>query len=154
VNKSTKSGDYDVFLKAWETLFQRIENTISYGNFPRNKKDQNGIVITDATSGNKLTRLVRRMAVYNPVPNMSSIYGVGTGSRNLPISKIVEDPHGKDSKDTLPIQACDVCAYFLLQMFSPNSYIKRQHASKYYERLSPVLNRRASKAHPLGIVVI
>lgn len=104
-------------------------------------------MFTDATGGMQLVRLMRRMNVYNPVPHMG-----GGGYRMLPITKIIEDPHPKDSAEALAIQMADVCAYFLHQRFKPNSYIRRQSASLYFDRLLPVLNLRASHTSPLGIV--
>lgn len=68
VDKNQKPADYDVFERAWQALFQRFENTLVYGNFPGGHRNDFGMVITDATNGTKLTRLVRRMSVYNPVP--------------------------------------------------------------------------------------
>ena len=106
------------------------------------------MVITDATAGRTLLRMVRRMAVFNYVPN-DPRYG---GSRNIPIVRIIEDPYGKDSAETLPIQMCDVVAYFLHQRFKPNAYVRRQRAQHYYDRLMPVLNTHASRSDPLGIV--
>ena len=41
---------------------------------------------------------------------------------------MIEDPYGKDSAETLPIQACDVAAYFLIRgssrtpMFANNEH--------------------------------
>ncbi|OSQ45854.1 hypothetical protein THS27_02080 [Thalassospira sp. MCCC 1A01428] len=151
VRKQDKSVDYDVFLRAWQVLFQRFENTLRNGNFPGGYRDDYGQVFTDATSGEKLIKLMRKMSVYNPVPNRLEY---GGGYRNLPIRRIIEDPHEKDSRNSLPIQVCDVCAYFLQQYYSPNGYIRRKRASKYFERLDPVLNKRASVAHPMGIVEI
>jgi hypothetical protein len=116
VAKDGKPDGYDVFANAWQALFQRFENTLKYGNFPGAHRNDFGIVLTDATDGRKLQRLVRRMAVHNPVPNM-----LGLGYRDLPLLRIIEDPHPKDSKDSYFIQACDTCAYFLLQSFKPNS---------------------------------
>lgn len=147
VDKSTKAAGYDVFQSAWGTLFQRFENTLRYANFPGGLKDDYGIVLTDATAGHKLSRLVRRMAVYNPIPS-----SFGSSSRNIPITKIIEDPHGKDSKESLPVQMADVCAYFLTQKYSPNSYIKKKGAVNYYDRLLPILNTNASRSSALGIV--
>jgi hypothetical protein len=66
---------------------------------------------------------------------------------------VIEDPYGKNSAETLPIQMCDVSAYFLLQRFRPNAYIRRQRAQQYFDRLQPVLNRHASRYDPLGIVI-
>jgi hypothetical protein len=114
VNKAGKPADYDVFQSAWGTLFQRFENTMSHGNFPGGHRNDHGTVITDATAGNKLVRLVRKMAVINYIPHDAQY---GGGSRNIPIKRVIEDPHGKDSADTLPIQMCDVVAYFLYQRF-------------------------------------
>lgn len=147
VRKDNKPDGYDVFNHAWQALFQRFENTLRSGNFPGAYRTDYGLVFTDATSGEKLIRLVRKMSVYNPVPNRN-----GVGYRDLPIVKIIEDPHEKDSKDSLPIQICDICAYFLKQYYAPNGYVKRKRASKYFERLDGVLNKRASSTHPLGIV--
>jgi hypothetical protein len=148
VSKAGKPSDYDVFDVAWGTLFQRFENTITNGNFPGGFKRSYGMVITDATAGTKLARKVRKMAVVNYVP---SRYG---GSRNIPIVRIIEDPHGKNSADTLPIQMCDVAAYFLYQRFKPNAYVRKQKAEQYFDRLSPVLNKHASSSDAFGIVTL
>lgn len=147
VDKRGKPAGYDVFQNAWGVLFQRFENTLFYGNFPGNFKEDYGIVLTDATAGTKLSRMVRRMAVYNPIPS-----SYGSTARNIPITKIIEDPHGKDSSASLPVQMADVCAYFLHQRFAPNSYIKRKGAHLYFDRLKPVLNTAASRSNALGIV--
>lgn len=89
------------------------------------------------------------MAVINYIPNDPRY---GGGSRNIPIKRIIEDPHGKDSAETYPIQMCDVVAYFLYQRFSPNSYVRRKRAQRYFDRLSSVLNKQASRFNSLGIV--
>jgi hypothetical protein len=149
VAKAGKAADYDVFDAAWATLFQRFENTLTHGNFPGGFRGDHGMVITDATAGTKLLRMVRRMAVFNYIPSDPRY---GGGSRNIPIVRIIEDPYGKDSKDTLPIQMCDVMAYFLYQRSTPNAYIRRQGAQFYFDRLTLVLNKRASRRDPLGIV--
>jgi hypothetical protein len=147
VAKSGKAPPYDVFEIAWRTLFQRFENTMGYGNFPGRHRADYGIVLTDATNGTKLTRIMRRMNVYNPVPNLR-----GPGIRNLPVVKVIEDPHPKNSADSYFVQACDVCAYFLAQHAKPNGYIRRMGAANYLNRLRPVLNQWASRTDPLGIV--
>jgi hypothetical protein len=151
VDKQGKPPTYDVFHSAWGVLFQRFENTLQHGNFPGGHRHDHGTIITDATAGTKLTRLVRRMAVYNYIPHSPPF---GPGSRNLPIVRVIEDPHGKDSAQTLPIQFCDVTAYFLYQRFRPNAYIRQQRAHLYFDRLKPALNTHASRFHALGIVVL
>jgi hypothetical protein len=93
--------------------------------------------------------MVRRMAVYNPVPNQA---WAGPGYRNIPILRIIEDPHPKDSKDSYFIRACDVTAYFVMQRSRPNSFVRKQSAQRYVARLLPVLNTKATPANALGIV--
>jgi hypothetical protein len=61
VSKAGKSSAYDIFDAAWRTLFQRFENTMVHGNFPGAFKNDFGMVITDATAGTKLLRMVRKM---------------------------------------------------------------------------------------------
>lgn len=151
VDKSDKSPEYDVFENAWRALFQRFENTLSYGHFPGAHKSDFGLVLTDSTDGRKLQRMVRKMAVYNPIPNMARS---GCGFRDLPLLRIIEDPHPKNSQDSYFIQACDTCAYFLLQKFNPNSYVRRCGARNYLNRLLPVLNKKATYTNSLGIVAL
>ena len=134
---------------AWKALFQRFHNTLLYANLPGGHRNDHGLVFTDNTDGEKLTRLLRRMTVYNPVPNRASF---GTGYRSLPTLRIIEDPHMKDSADSYFIQAADVTAYFLMQRYVPNRIVRQHGGRGYFARLTPVLNIRAATAHPLGIV--
>lgn len=149
VDKLGKPADYDVFGSAWRSLFQRFENTLAHGNFPGGYKRSFGSVYTDATNGKALVQLMRQMSAYNPIPNQG-----GGGYRDIPITKIVEDPSERDSKHSLPIQACDVIAYFLHQKLNPNSYIKRKSATNYFDRLLPVLNSKASAHDPWAMGVV
>ena len=122
-----------------------------YGNFPGRFRHDYGMVITDATAGMKLVRLTRKMAVFNYIPH-DTRYGLG--SRNIPIKRMIEDPHPKDSTDALPVQMADVVAYFLYQKFAPSSFIRAKRADSYFDKLDPVLNRWASQFNALGIVVL
>jgi len=149
VRKNGKPLDYDVFHAAWGTLFQRFENTMAAGNYPGGHTRDSGLVITDSIAGKRLLRLVRKMAVHNYIPHDPRY---GGGARNVPIRRVIEDPHGKDSAETLPIQMADVCAYFLHQRYAPSTYVRKQRAQNYFDRLLPVLNTRASRFNNLGIV--
>lgn len=149
VSKHGKPPGFDIFDFAWRTLFQRFENTLVHGNFPGGFRDDYGTVITDATAGKKLLRMVRKMAVINYIPNVPRY---GGGSRNIPIKRIIEDPQGKNSAESYPIQMCDVVAYVLYQRYAPNTYFRRKRAKFYFDRLQPVLNKHASRYNGLGIV--
>lgn len=151
VNKAGKPDNYDVFDSAWGTLFQRFENTVSHGNLPGQHKQAFGIVFADAMAGQKLSTKIRKMAVHNPIPNDSQFAG---GYRNIPITRIIEDPNPRDSRNSLPVQMADVVAYSLQQKLSPNSYFRRQRAHQYFDRLDPVLNKKASRYNQFGIVTL
>src|SRR4029453_8897765 len=137
VEKATKTAGYDVFEMAWKALIQRFENTINNGNFsgPTNADDR-GLLFCDNTDGKKLTRLVRRMSVYNPVANQPQF---GGGYRNLALQLLVEDPVFRDSEWSQFVQATDVCAYLLYQFACPSSYMRQKGGRNYFKRLTPIL---------------
>lgn len=148
VNKNGKPQDYDVFEKSWQALIQRFENTISYKNFrgPSNS-DERGIIIPDNTDGYKLTRLIRKMRRYNPIPNYHEY-----GYRNLTLRYAIEDPFMKDSSESYFIQAADLIAYLLYQSKRPNKYMNKTSGKNYFNRLDPILCKTASRRNALGIV--
>lgn len=148
VNKEGKPDSYDVVERAWTALLQRFSNTMLHGNFNGSSSlSESGIVIPDQSDTAKITALARRMRRYNPVPNQQS-----DGYRRLETINIIEDPHFKDSRKSLFIQAADVAAYSLCQMLTPCSYIRKKSAHNYFKNLLPVLCTSASSSDPLGLV--
>jgi|YelNatPaOPRAMG01_1025707.scaffolds.fasta_scaffold07462_9 hypothetical protein len=150
VDKKNQKESSKVFERAWTALIQRFENTIKNNNFPvpENKKvPESGLVIADSTNAEELRKIIRKMRRYNPVPNQS-----GIGYRDLPIENIIEDPFVRNSEHSYFIQIADVCAYFARQYYDPNKVVKKQGARKYYEKLEPVILKKAKRNHPLGIV--
>jgi len=146
LDKSNKTEN--VFELAWQPLVQRFENTIGHKNFPGPANpDERGIVISDNTDGKKLIRLVRRMRRFNPIPSM-----FGTGSRNIPIRYIIEDPFMKNSEESYFHQIVDVVAYCARQIYEPNTYMKKKGGHNFYRRLEPVLLKQASRSNEYGIV--
>jgi len=150
LKKQSKTPPYDVFDSAWMVLLQRFHNTISHRNFPgpRNAQDY-GIVVVDRTEEKKLRALTRRLRRYNPVPHLGS-----GGYRSVPLMTIVEDPIHRDSLHSYIIQLADVNAYFLYQKHHPNGYVRTKGARNYFDRLDPVLCKRASRTQPQGIVYV
>lgn len=150
VDKAGKPDDYEVHRHAWQALVQRFENTISYRNFPGPAaQDERGIVFADGDQSGHLVRMMRKMRVFNPVPNQPQ-YGVGY--RNLPMTKIIEDPNFRDSGESLLIQSVDLVAYLLFQKHYPNSYFRKRGARGYFDRLDPVLCKHASRYDRFGVV--
>jgi len=148
VDKEGKDQEYDVLIRAWEALIQRISNTLSHRNFngPANP-DERGIIVPDNTDAKTIQNLLRKMRKYNPVPNQ-----FGGGYRNLQVTNLVEDPYFKDSRDSYLIQAADVVAFALYQKLAPSSYIKKKSAHNYFNKLEAVLCKVASPRDPDGIV--
>lgn len=140
----------EVFEAAWSFLIQRFENTMNHRNFagPKNSVDK-GMIVPDNTDGETLRLLVRKMRHYNLVPSKFSLE-----SRNVPISSVIEDPVFKDSRHSYFIQLADVCAYFARQYLKPNKVVRKQGAKTYYERLRPVLVKKAASNNLLGMVII
>lgn len=147
VDKHAKPVGYDPFEMAWTALIQRFENTIVAENFPGSQgPNETGLIIPDGLPQEKLTRLVRKMRRYNPIPNQ------GAGYRHLPLRRVIEDPFYKDSQSSLIIQVADLCAYLCYQFHEPNSYMRKSGGDKYFKRLEQVLCRVASPNSPFGIV--
>lgn len=154
VDKSGKPPDYDVFEKAWTALIQRLENTLAHRNFsgPRNADDR-GMLFPDRTDDKKLTRLLRKLRHFNPVPSpMQLVQGGAPAYRNLSLLKIIEDPNFRDSEHSLMIQAADLCAFLLYQHLAPNEYMRKKGGASYFRRLEPILCKAATPRDPMGIV--
>jgi hypothetical protein len=146
-DKTKCSEDESVFDKSWLKLIQRFENTIENHNFngPRNP-DERGLIFPDNTDGEKLQKLIRKMRQYNPIPSKYSSY------RNLRLKHIIEDPCLRNSEHSYFVQIADVICYFARQLYEPNKYIKKKGAQNFYKRLEPILVKKASRSHNLGIV--
>ncbi len=149
VDKDGKPPGYPVFESAWRALVQRIETTISFKNFPGPFNAQEYfLLLVDQTDEKALRLLTRKSRRFNPVPSRFA----GGQTRNLPIRLLVEDACHRDSRHSYFIQLCDANAYFLAQRLKPCGYVRRQGATNYFNRLGPVLCRKASSTDPDGIV--
>jgi hypothetical protein len=144
VDKQGKPSGYDPFERAWEALIQRFENTLKWRNFPGPWLTEDiGVIFSDAANEAALRRLYRRMRVYNPVPNMRSRFT--GGYRQLPLSRIAEDPNIRHSHHSYFIQAADAASFALYQWYAPSKYIRQKGARNYLLRLRPVLCLKASR---------
>ena len=151
VDKQGKPADYNPFEKAWQALIQRFENTLNHRNFPGPANaDDRGIIFCDETDGAALRKLYRRMRVYNPVPHMRAVHGAGY--RQMPLTRIVEDPSIRHSHHSYFIQAADVAAFAAYQWYAPSTFIRRKGAKNYFARLDRVLCKVAHPTHRYGIV--
>jgi len=141
--------------KTFEWLLNRINRTLRAW-------DSYGLVICDEGKEDALTRLVRRMYVYNPIPSRYGVWfdcddtggwtSTGQGWKNIPLDRIVEDPWFKSSTQSYFIQLADFAAYSLLRRESPVPSKTKYGLDRAFEILGPVLFREASRSDPEGII--
>jgi Protein of unknown function (DUF3800) len=143
----------DAFCYAWNILFQRFENTMSYKNFPGACNPQErGIVFPDNTDGAKLNRLLDRMRASN---RLKINHGTGASTHlNCPVRLIIENPVLRQSHESYLIQAADCCAFLLKQNLQPSSFMRKTGGNAYFERLRPVLCAAASRKDPAGLGIV
>jgi len=141
-DKNKQKQNDNVFEYTWKVFIQRFENTLQYKNFTKGfNQTEKGIIISDNTDGGKLTEILRKMRYINHVPNLNN-----SGSRNLILEAIIEDPIMRDSKNSYFHQMTDVVAYFARQSYEPNKYIRKKGGKTYYERfLANVINKYVTK---------
>lgn len=148
IDKQGKPEGYDPFERAWQALIQRFENTLNHRNFPGPANpDDRGAIFCDETDGASLRRLYRRMRVFNPVPNR-----YGPGYRQMPLTRIVEDPSIRLSHHSYFVQAADTAAFAAYQWYQPSAFIRAKGARRYFTRLEPILCKVASGQNPYGVV--
>ncbi len=113
--------------------------------------DERGIIITDRTDVRKLTKVLRKMRRFNPVPNDRRYFS--GGSRNLTLNFIIEDPVFRDSQNSFFHQNVDVICYCARQLYEPNAAFSKKGGRTIYNKLKDVIVYKATnKNHPLGIV--
>ncbi|GAB2515589.1 hypothetical protein GCM10027085_01840 [Spirosoma aerophilum] len=109
--------------------------------------------VTDNTDGDKLRKLIRKMRHYNSIPNKADLYS--SGSRNVKILRVIEDPILRDSKFSFVHQMNDVVAYCARQLFEPNAYMKKKGGTNFYKRLDKVsITAVTTRKDNMGIVLV
>lgn len=133
---------YSVLETAWKFLLQRFQNYLTH---QKTTPSEFGMVLHDLGHEVEVRKLMRRMRVYNPVPSQ-----YGSGSRNLPLVNLIEDPVPRDSYHAQFIQLCDYVAYALLRQEEPVA--KYPELEKVFGILEPVWLKDAALDDPQGIV--
>lgn len=128
---------------ALERLLTRINKTLGAW-------DSRAVMYFDEGKEAEITRLLRRMGIFNPVP----VYvapGV-TEIQNLKLDRILEDPVFKDSSKSYFVQMADFVAYALLRKECrlPSKDKYDYHTSFY--KLQNVLVREVSIRDAFGII--
>ncbi len=174
-------GRADVQLAAWDRLMNRIERTMlaleqrelplrreliaEIGErLPEPRLHELEVRVTayrplamicaDQGREREITKALRKMSVYNPIPSAHGGWEDGAGTKNIPVQRVIEDPFFKKSHMSYLIQLADAVAYALLKReTTPTPHVRRYDIDKMFEKtLSGVCLRRAAKTDPLGIV--
>lgn len=134
-----------------EYAFERLMNRI---NRTAESEDANFLLFFDQGAQVEITRRIRRMRVHNPIPSSGGSWDSGSKTKNIPLSKCIEDPVFKDSKASYFIQLADFCAYALLRMERPLESRTSLGYDGMYEILRPVSTEITNRSDPkkMGII--
>jgi hypothetical protein len=132
---------------AYERLLNRINRTML-------AKSTQAMLISDEGKEGDYTKLVRKLAVHNPIPSQ---YGVwrhsGATTKNIPIERIIEDPVFRPSDRSYFLQMADFCAYALIRYLrGVPDHKKRYGLHTAFALLEPICCKAANPRHPLGII--
>lgn len=176
-----KSNFEDPQIIAWERLLNRIERTmlefekrelalrrrlsalvadhLSTDEAERIERRLNiyrsrAVIISDEGRENEITRALRKMHVYNPIPSRYGTWPSGNISRNITTDRIIEDPFFKQSDRSYFIQLADCVAFALLKReVPPTPNIQTYGIHEMFEKtLAGVCFKEASPRDSLGIV--
>jgi len=133
---------HSVMETAWKFLLQRFHNYVSR---QKSESTEFGMLIHDMGHEVEVRKLMRKLRVYNPVPSR-----FGSGSRNIPLLNLIEDPVPRDSYHAQFIQLCDYVAYALLRQEEPVA--KYPGLENVFNILEPIWLAEGARDDPRGIV--
>ncbi|HUT97478.1 MAG TPA: DUF3800 domain-containing protein [bacterium] len=131
--------------EAIERMFNRIHRAVI-------ELDDYALLIFDEGKEKQITKIARKMHVFNKIPSMYGSWQNGSRSKNITIDRILEDPFFKPSASSYFIQLVDFIAYSLLRHDNPTTRIKEYGLHKAFYLLSDILNTKASRYDDFGVV--
>lgn len=129
-----------------ERLLNRIHRAVEgWGSY--------AVLFFDEGDNRTITRLTRRLAVFNPIRSQYGYWPDGREYRNIPTTRFLEDPVFRASPSSYFIQAVDFCAYALFQKEkrTPSREQFGLHTS-FENHLAPICVRDANTSDTYGIV--
>lgn len=168
-------------MDAWDRLVNRIERTMleferrelpirrelisripdAYGETQRHQLEvrlnayrPRALVFADEGREPEITKALRKMSVFNPVPSRFGQWAAGQHAQNIPVQRIVEDPVFKKSHQSFFIQLADCVAFSLLKReVLPTALVKKYEIGKMFDQtVAGVCYQAASPRDPSGIV--
>jgi hypothetical protein len=131
---------------AIQRIINRIERTM-------NAKNSQAIIVFDEGKEPQITRQLRRMAVFNPIPSRFGAWGDGAAYRNITLARVIEDPVFRPSHRSYFLQCADHVAFTLLKREStPTPFVRTWGYHRLFPILNPVRFLPAAPRDPDGIV--
>jgi hypothetical protein len=127
-------------------LFERLVNRL---NRTLDAQGEHGLLFIDQGNEVEYTRLIRRMGVFNPIPSRFGTWiGTGEATKNIPVSRLIEDPVFKESSSSFFIQCADLVAFSLLRKEYPLESRNKYGVHECFDLLDGVLFKRAFDKDP------
>lgn len=140
------------------SLLQKVEGVVSQTDYNSVERrlipySSHAIVIGDEGRELEITKLRRKLSVFNPVPSQYGSWGTST-TKNMPLTNFVEDTLFKNSEQSFLIQLADCAAFALLKReVPPTSNIAKYDIHKAWDKyLAGVCWKQASTSDAYGIV--
>jgi hypothetical protein len=112
-----------------------------------------GMIVADASREMEITKVFRKMTVFNPIPSKFGGWGAAK-AKNIPLERIIEDPVFKRSQQSFFIQLADCIAFALLKRETkPTPLVAKYGIHEFFDQCLPgVCFKHASPKDALGIV--
>lgn len=169
-----RAGRANVQLDAWDRLMNRIERTMLamedrelplrrelISKLPADLPDgvrhplevrlnhyrPRAMIFADEGREIEITKALRKMSVFNPIPSKWGTWGHGERTKNIPVERVIEDPVFKKSHQSYFVQLADCVAFALLKReVAPTPHVSKYGINNMFERsLSGVCFRDASR---------
>jgi hypothetical protein len=138
----------EAHFQAVDRLFNRIQTNVT-----RIQPSSHALVIFDKGKEQQITKLSRRLSVFNYIPSQFGAWPGGAKAKNILTDRIIEDPVFRESHGSYFLQLIDFVAFALLKReVPPSPFVLKWGYHKLFDRLRPVLCLEASRADPCGIV--
>jgi hypothetical protein len=128
---------------AFERMITRIHKTME-------NWDSHAVLICDEGKEAEVTRLLRKMGTWNPVPVYIGPHHLQV--QNLPTIRILEDPFFKESSRSFLVQMADFVAYGLLRREKHLASKNRYGLHECFDLLPDIVAREASPKDPMGVI--
>jgi len=171
----------DPQLTAWDRLINRVERTMleferielplrrglsdraitQMGSPDGNEIDRRlniyrsrAVILADEGREIEITRALRKMHVFNPIPSRLGGWESGQYTKNITTDRIIEDPVFKNSARSYLTQLADCAAFALLKREVPLTPLIKKYGidDMFDSTLTGVCYKKAALNEPLGIV--